>query len=123
MEFFNVSEHAVRQARKLKNEKEILATPSNYYREGLDKETKNMLNFMREMSVVCVQVQKDCFSIRNKHGSKEKVQKRFLLANISEIYVNFKAKFPSLKIGFSIFFSCSQNGACLLVLLDTTMCM
>ena len=42
---------------------------------------------------------KDCVSIRNKDGSKEKVQKRLLLANIS----NFKAKFPSLKIGFSTF--------------------
>ena len=50
---------------------------------------------------------KDCFSIRNKHGSKGKVQKRFLLAKISEIYANFKAKFPSLKIEFSTFFSCS----------------
>ena len=40
LEFFNVSEHAVKPARKLKNEKGILATPSNYYREGLDKETK-----------------------------------------------------------------------------------
>ena len=41
VQFFNVSEHALKQARKLKKEKGILATPSNYYREGLlDKETK-----------------------------------------------------------------------------------
>ena len=33
MEFFNVSEHAVKQARKVTEEKGILATPSNYYRE------------------------------------------------------------------------------------------
>ena len=46
---------------------------------------------------------KDCVSIRNKDGSKEKVQKRLLLANISEIYADFKAEFPSLKIGFSTF--------------------
>ena len=46
---------------------------------------------------------KDCVSIRNKDGSKEKVQKTLLLANISEIYANFKAKFPGLKIGFSTF--------------------
>ena len=46
---------------------------------------------------------KDCVGIRNKDGSKEKVQKRLLLANISEIYGNFKAEFPSLKIGFSTF--------------------
>ena len=41
VEFFNVSEHAVKQARNPKKEKGILATPSNHYREGLDTETKN----------------------------------------------------------------------------------
>ena len=41
VQFYNVSEHAVKQARKLKKEKGILATPSNYYREGLDTETKS----------------------------------------------------------------------------------
>ena len=55
------------------------------------------------MSVVCVQVKKECVSIRNKDGSKEKVQKRLLLANISEIYGSFNAEFPSLKIGFYTF--------------------
>ena len=39
---------------------------------------------------------KDCVWIRSKVGSKEKVQKRLLLAN-------FKAELPSLKIGFSTF--------------------
>ena len=38
--FFNVSEHAVKQFRKHKKEKGILATPFNYYREGLDKEIR-----------------------------------------------------------------------------------
>ena len=47
--------------------------------------------------------QRDCVSIKNKDGSKEKVQKRLLLVNISEIYANFKAEFSSLKIGFSTF--------------------
>ena len=37
---FNISEHAVRQARKLKKEKRILATLESYHREGLGKETK-----------------------------------------------------------------------------------
>ena len=39
VEFFKVCEHAVKQARKLK-EKGILTTPSNYYRVGLDKKAK-----------------------------------------------------------------------------------
>ena len=55
------------------------------------------------MSVICAQVEKDCVSIRNKDGSEEKVQKGLRLATISEIYANFKAEFPSLKIGFSTF--------------------
>ena len=59
-----------------------------------------MLNSMTEM--VCPG-RKDYVSRRNKDGSKEKVQKRLLLANISEIYGNFKAEFPSLKIAFSTF--------------------
>ena len=40
MEFFNDSEYVVKQARKLKKKKGILTTPSNCYREGLDRETK-----------------------------------------------------------------------------------
>ena len=40
---------------------------------------------------------KVCVSIRNKGNSKEKIQKRLLLANISELYANLKAEFPSLK--------------------------
>ena len=105
VEFFNVNEHAVKQARRLKKEKGILATPSNYYREGLDKETKKCIGKFYErddVSRMCPD-KKDCVSIRNKDGSKEKVQKRLLLANISEIYANLKAEFRSLKIGFSTF--------------------
>ena len=40
VEFFNFSEHAVKQVRKFKNKKGILASPSNCYREELDKKTK-----------------------------------------------------------------------------------
>ena len=96
----HVSEHVVKQARKLKKEKWILATPSNYYREGLDKETKKCtVEFYERDDVSCTcPGKKDCVSIRNKYGSKERVQKRLLLANISEIYASFKAESPSLKI-------------------------
>ena len=105
MDFFNVSEHAVKQARKLKKEKEILETPSHYYREGLNKETKECVaKFYERDDVIRMCLgKKDCISIRNKDGSKEKVQKRRYLANISEIYPNFKAGFPSFNIGFSTF--------------------
>ena len=105
MEFFGVNEHAVKQARKLKKGNGVLATPSNYYREGLNKETKKcVVEFYErdDVSRMCPG-KKDYVSIRNKDGLKEKVQKRLLLTNISEIYANFKAEFPSLKIVFSTF--------------------
>ena len=72
VEFFNASEHTVKQARKLKKEKGILATPSFYYREGLDKETKHVIEFYDrdDVSRMCPS---NCISIRNKDGSKEKV--------------------------------------------------
>ena len=78
LQFFNVSEYAVKQARKFKKEKGILATPSNYYREGLDKETKEcVVEFYERDDISCMcPGEKDCVSIRNKDGSKEKVQKR-----------------------------------------------
>lgn len=58
---------------------------------------------MEEKSVVCFQIKIDCISIRNKDGLEEKVQKRLRLANISEIYTNFKEELPGLKAGFSAF--------------------
>ena len=85
MEFFNVSEHTVKQARKLKKEKGILATPSNYYSEGLNKKQKKCVVefYERDDASRMCPGKKDCVNIRNKDGSKEKVQKRLLLVNIS----------------------------------------
>ena len=105
VEFCYVCEHAVKQTIMLKKAKRILATSLNYYGEGLDKERKKcVVEFYErdDVSHMCPG-KKDCVSIRNKDGSKEKVQKGLRLATISEIYANFKAEFPSLKIGFSTF--------------------
>ena len=91
MEFFNVSEHAVKQARKLKKEKGILATPSNYYREGLNKKQKNvLLNSMREMMpIVCVQVKKTVLTSETKMVQK----RRFKCFFVDTQQVDVVAKF------------------------------
>ena len=70
--FFNVSEHAVNQARNLKKEKGILETPFNYYRQGLDKETKECVAefYERDDVIRMCPGKKDCISIRKKDGSK-----------------------------------------------------
>ena len=76
LQFFNASEHAIKQAGKRKKEKGILATPSNCYKKGLDQETKKcVFEFCErdDVSRMCPG-KKDCISIRNKDGSKEKVQ-------------------------------------------------
>lgn len=68
---------------------EIKTTISNFYESD-------------EMSRMCPGM-KDCINIRKEDGTKEKVQKRLLLANISEIYACFKTENPDVKIGFSTF--------------------
>ena len=54
LEFFSVSEHTVKYVRKLKIEKWIWAIPSDYCREGLDKETKKCVVELYEKDVSCM---------------------------------------------------------------------
>lgn len=103
VDFFKVSEHGLRPARRLKKE-EILATPDSYFREGLRKETeKRVVRFYeRDVSQQCPG-RKYFMNIKKMDDLKEKVQKIIILRSISEINVNFKREFPSLKIEFSTF--------------------
>ena len=105
MEFFNVGEYSVKQGRKLKKEKGILATQKNYSREGVNRGTKLLITeFFDCKAVSCIcPGKKDCVSIKLEGGSKEKVQKRLLLTYLNEIYPLFKSKFPNLRVGFSTF--------------------
>ena len=66
MEFFNVSEYSVKQARKLKKEKGLLVTPKNYSREGINRATKFLITEFCEydaVSRICPG-KKDCVSIK-----------------------------------------------------------
>ena len=91
VEFFKVSEHKVRHARKLKKEKGILATPDSYSRGGSDKETKKstVKSYERNDVIRLCPSKKDCSSIRNLDCLKEKIQKRPILANISKIFLKY----------------------------------
>ena len=105
MEFVNFSEYSVKQARKLKKEKGILATPKNYSREGINRATKLLITEFYgcdAVSRICPG-KKDCVSINLEDGSKEKVQKRLLLTNLNEVYALFKSKFSNLPVSFSTF--------------------
>ena len=80
VQFFNASEHAVKEAGKRKKEKGILATPSNYYKKGLDQEIKKcVFEFcVREMMlVVYVQVKKIVLASETKMVQKRKFRRDF----------------------------------------------
>lgn len=47
--------------------------------------------------------QNDCVSVRQTDGKKSKIQKRLVLCNLKEAYVEFKNMYPDLKVGFSKF--------------------
>ena len=105
MEFFNVSKYSVKQDRKFKKEKGILANPKNYSREWINRATKLLITKFYEcdaVSPICPG-KKDYVSIKLEDSYKEKVKKRLLLANLNEIYALFKSKFPNLPVSFSTF--------------------
>ena len=62
VEFFNIREYAVKQARKLKKRKRDFNNPFQLYtieKDWIKKQKNVLLNSMREtMAVVCVQVKK-----------------------------------------------------------------
>ena len=91
-QFFNVSEYLVRSARKLANEKGILALPDPKNAPEISKSTIALVKsfyhdeeFTREMPS-----KKDCVCIaRNIHR-----QKRLILCNLKELFTAFKLKHP-----------------------------
>ena len=60
-----------------------------------------------EVSRVCPG-KKDTVSVRLTSGEKERKQKRFELANLKELYADFKKCHPNIKIGVFII-CCSQS--------------
>lgn len=102
---FNATAYEVKLAKKLLKEQGILPTLIYKNREGLDDASKKVvIDFYEndENSRMCPGA-KDCITVKNESGQKEKQQKRLLLQNISELYLRFKEINPTLKIGISKF--------------------
>ena len=101
--YFRVTEHQIRKARKLKEEQGILAMSSPKIIKRITDETLNLVTQFYEDDEYSrlMPGKKDYVSIkRNVH-----CQKRLLLLNLNELFAAFKEKFPSNKIGFSKFCS------------------
>ena len=79
--------------------------PERKQRAGISQETKQTVLAFYESKEISrlFSGKKDFVSIRLPDKTKIKKQKRLLLSNISEIYVQFKKENPDKKIGFSTF--------------------
>ena len=68
---------------------ELLATVKSFYEED-------------QISHICAE-KKDFGTIKNSDGTKEHHQKRLILCNVREAYLQYKSTFPDDKIGLSKF--------------------
>ena len=104
VKFFNVTEHSVKMAQKLRKEQGILAVPKGYSREAEEETKVKGKEFFEKDDVSCLcPGKKDCVSVKLEDGRKEKVQKRLLLSNLKEIYQHIVTENPTVKVGFSTF--------------------
>ena len=88
---FCVPHYLARQARQQKIDGGILSLPPKQARNRISDEFQEKVKafYESEVSRMCPG-KKDCVKVTTKTGTKEKVQKRLLLANFHEIYVQFK---------------------------------
>lgn len=103
-EEFGATEYLVRKARELRNIHGILPEPQVKAGKPLSTETiKLVVDFYQsdEYSRICPG-QKDFVSVRTNSGTREQKQKRLLLINLKELYLEF-IKEHKVKIGFSTF--------------------
>ena len=103
-EVFGVSDRMVKRARQLKRDKGILASPDHKRGKTVNGDVKQRIHdFYQsdEYSRMCPG-KKEYITVRD--GTiKEQKQKRLLLANLRELYLEYKHKNPSDKVGFSTF--------------------
>ena len=102
---FNVSFHMALKAKNLVKEFGILSTPDSKPRHKILEETIQLVKDFYVTDEISRQMpgKKDTKSVRLDDGKREQRQKRMLLANLKEIYAEFKNKYPEERIGFSKF--------------------
>lgn len=104
MSKFGCSNRMATQAKHLALEKGILSTPNPKIGRALEDDTTEAVRaFYHHDDISRIMPgKKDCLSV-NVRGNKVKLQKRLILANLKEVYAQFKQKYPDKKIGFSKF--------------------
>ena len=84
--------YLTRQARQQKIDGGILSLPAKQTRNRISDDLQEKVKAFYESDEVSRMCpgKKDCIKVTTKTGMKEKVQKRLLLADLHEIYVQFK---------------------------------
>ena len=109
-EFGNITKYTMQQAKKLRAECGILANLPKKKGRPMSVETRErVIKFLcdDEISRTCAGA-KDTVTVKI-DGNKQKVTKRLLLANMHELYVEFRKRNPENSIGFSAFCAIRQE--------------
>jgi len=106
-DYFQVSHCLVEKSRALRKEtKSILPQVLPKMGRKLSQDTKSQVQqfyYEDEVSRACAG-QQDVLSVKNLYsGKRELKQKRYLLSNLSELYQQFKLRYPASKLGMSSF--------------------
>ena len=106
MSEFGVSLYVARTAKLTQDLKGIMSVPDRKYQRHLpDNIQKLVTSFYQEDDISRILAgMKDTKSVKE-NGRRIKKQKRLLLANLKELYKEFKKRHPTYKIGFSSFAS------------------
>lgn len=101
---FGASRHIVKKMRQLVQEEGILCEVNRKISRPMPAEiTEKVMDFYREPDVSReMPGAKEFVSVKTQAG-KEHKQKRLVLGNLKEIYVQFKERHPDVNIGFSKF--------------------
>ena len=90
----------VRTERNVKKEKGIRRIPDSVHRHALSDELLARLKSFYEddqISQMCA-TKKDFVTVKNSAATKERHQKRLILCNIREVYLQYKSTFLDEKI-------------------------
>lgn len=103
--FFNTTEYMVKKSRKLLKEDGILSKGSNKVGNRISKEVEaRVQTFYYDDDISRVSAnKKDCLSIPSEEGKRVYKSKRLILHNLKDVYLAFKEKHPSDKIGLTKF--------------------
>ena len=101
---FGVSAYFAQMAKNLVKEKGVLSLPGPKAGPTLFPETVEcVLAFYEHDEISRLMPGKKDFVSVKKDGKREHIQKRLVLANLKEVYTEFKSKFPEKKVEFSKF--------------------